>query len=146
MVYLAAYFSPTIIQGLGHGNIQSQLLSVPPWACTYVFLMVIAFFSDRVQHRFLFAIFSLCIAIAGFVVLLKTDHNTHVKYGALFLSASGTISALPIVLCWFSTNGQSNCTQLRCSSSQHILQLRVTGGEPSRLRGKQHSATVSVTT
>ncbi|TCD62575.1 hypothetical protein EIP91_006725 [Steccherinum ochraceum] len=103
--YGYAYFSPTIIQQLGHSSIQSQLLSVPPWACTWVLAVSLAYFSDRIRHRFLFALVPLLIAIAGFVTLLRRDlQNTKVGYAALFLAVAGTVGALPVVLCWFTTN------------------------------------------
>ncbi|THH30751.1 hypothetical protein EUX98_g3426 [Antrodiella citrinella] len=102
--YGYAYFAPAIIQGLGHSDIRSQLLSVPPWACAFVFAMAIAFASDHLQHRFLFTVAPMAVAVAGFVVLLVTDTNTNLKYGALFLATCGTYSAMPVVLCWFTTN------------------------------------------
>ncbi|KAH8106174.1 MFS transporter-like protein [Cristinia sonorae] len=102
--YGYAYFAPAIIQGLGHGSIQSQLLSVPPWACSFVFAMFIAFFSDHMKHRFLFSIAPMVISIAGFILLLLPQHNNNLKYGALYLAACGTYSAMPVVVCWFVTN------------------------------------------
>ncbi|THH33730.1 hypothetical protein EUX98_g439 [Antrodiella citrinella] len=102
--YGYAYFAPAIISGLGHGSIQSQLLSVPPWACAFVFAMTIAFASDYLRHRFLFTIAPMAVALTGFILLLVVDKNFKLKYGALFLAASGTYSAMPVVVCWFSTN------------------------------------------
>ena len=63
--------------------------------------MLLAVISDLSRHRFLFALSSTCIAIAGMVVLLKTHHDKHLEYGALFLFAMGTFSAMPVVICWF---------------------------------------------
>jgi len=102
--YGYAYFAPAIIQGLGFGSIQSQLLSVPPWACAFVCAMFIAFFSDHLHHRFLFTLAPMAIGVAGFIILIVVDKNTNLKYGALFLAASGTYSAMPVIVCWFSTN------------------------------------------
>ena len=66
--------------------------------------MTIAFLSDKCQHRFLFAIIPICVAIAGFGILLSVHDNRHVQYAALFLVAMGTYSAMPIVVCWFGQN------------------------------------------
>lgn len=99
-----AYFAPAIIQGLGHGNIQTQLLSVPPWACAFVFAMMIAVVSDHLQHRFVFTLVPIAVSFAGFIILLVVDDNANLKYGALFLAASGTYSAMPVIVCWFATN------------------------------------------
>jgi len=66
--------------------------------------MLTAAVSDRFRHRFLFAIFNICISISGFAILMCVHHNTHVMYGALFMITSGTYSAMPVIVCWFSMN------------------------------------------
>lgn len=102
--YGYAYFAPGIIKGYGYSAIETQLHSVPPWAAAFGFSMLVAAFSDRLRHRFLFAIVPIGIAIAGFAILITTHHNTHLEYGALFLVTCGTYSAMPIIVCWFSLN------------------------------------------
>ncbi|EMD32218.1 hypothetical protein CERSUDRAFT_88143 [Gelatoporia subvermispora B] len=102
--YGYAYFAPTIIQGLGHGSIQSQLLSVPQWAVAFVVAMISASASDYTRHRFLFAVGLSLISLAGFIILRVVHDNTHLQYGALFLASMGMYSAMPIVICWFNTN------------------------------------------
>jgi MFS family permease len=102
--YGYAYFAPGIIKSYGYGNIQTQLHSVPPWAAAFAFSMLVAYFSDKLRHRFLFAMFPIAIAIAGFAILITTHHNRHLEYGALFMVTSGTYSAMPIIVCWFTMN------------------------------------------
>ncbi|KAI8934252.1 hypothetical protein NX059_008998 [Plenodomus lindquistii] len=102
--YGYAYFSPTIIRSYGYSPIQTQLYSVPPWAAAFGFSMVLAWFSDRFKHRFLFAIFAICVAIVGFAILISVHDNRSVQYGALFLVTSGAYSAMPIIVCWFNMN------------------------------------------
>ncbi|KAL6250805.1 High-affinity nicotinic acid transporter [Rhinocladiella similis] len=102
--YGYAYFAPTIIKTYGYSPIQTQLHSVPPWAAAFGFSMLVAVFSDRLRHRFLFSILPICIAIAGFAILMNVHHNTHTEYAALFLITSGTYSAMPIIVCWFTMN------------------------------------------
>lgn len=75
--------------------------------------MTISAISDRMRHRFLFAVFSSCIGLAGFAILLRVHSNTNVQYGALYLAAVGTYTAMPLVLCWFSMNGTSMRFDLR---------------------------------
>ncbi|EMD33226.1 hypothetical protein CERSUDRAFT_118267 [Gelatoporia subvermispora B] len=102
--YGYAYFAPSIIQTLGHSNIRTQLLSVPPWACAFALAMLTATASDYFRHRFMFAIITTAVALTGFIILLVEHHNNHLQYAALFLSAMGTYSAMPVVICWFNTN------------------------------------------
>jgi predicted MFS family arabinose efflux permease len=66
--------------------------------------MLVAILSDRFRHRFLFAMIPICIAITGFAILMNVHHDTHTEYAALFLITSGTYSAMPIIVCWFTMN------------------------------------------
>lgn len=102
--YGYAYFAPGIIQGYGYGQIQTQLHSVPPWAAAFGWAMLLATISDRLKHRFACAVFSICVAIAGFAILISVHDNTQLQYGALFMVTSGTYAAMPIIVCWFNCN------------------------------------------
>lgn len=82
----------------------TQLYSIPPWAAAFVFSQVVAYFSDRLRHRFLFVIIPICISLAGLAMLLNIHNKRHVEYGALFLVTSGTYSAMPVIVCWFAMN------------------------------------------
>lgn len=99
-----AYFAPSIIQGLGHNAIRTQLLSVPPWACAFTLAMLTAIASDHLRHRFVFVLLPTAVSLTGFLILLIVHDNTKLQYAALFLSAMGTYSAMPIIVCWFNTN------------------------------------------
>lgn len=102
--YSYAYFAPSIIRSYGYSPIQTQLHSVPPWAVSFGFSMLIAFFSDLARHRFLFTLIPICFAVAGFAILLRVHYNTDVQYGALFMASSGVYAAMPIIVCWFQMN------------------------------------------
>lgn len=102
--YSYAYFAPTIIESFGYSEVRTQLLSVPPWAVSFVFAMTIATFSDLAGHRFLFVIFPLLVALSGFATLLGATGNHKVQYGALFLAVSGVYSTMPVIVCWFNSN------------------------------------------
>jgi MFS family permease len=102
--YGYAYFSPTIIQSYGYSPIQTQLHSVPPWAAAFGFSMLIAYFSDKFKHRFLFTIFPICVCISGFAILISVHNNRQVQYAALFLVAMGAYTAMPVIVCWFNMN------------------------------------------
>lgn len=102
--YGYAFFAPQIISTFKYSPIQTQLRSVPPWACAFGFAMIIAFLSDYTRHRFLFTIAPLCVAIAGFGILITVHDNVNLQYGALFLVAMGCYSAMPVIVCWFNMN------------------------------------------
>lgn len=109
--YFAAAIVQTLVKSLKPGQhsanyyaLQAQYFSVPPWAAAAFFSMALAFASDRIRHRVSFAIFSCLVAAAGFVMLLANHTNVHVRYGGLFLIACGLYTAMPILVCWTSTN------------------------------------------
>lgn len=102
--YGFSFFAPTIIGTYGYSAVETQLHSVAPYACSFVFAMLIAYASDKLKHRFLFTILSISIAIAGFIILLCVHDNRSLEYGALFLVAIGCYSAMPVVICWFNMN------------------------------------------
>ncbi|KAJ5263564.1 hypothetical protein N7478_011169 [Penicillium angulare] len=104
--YGYAYFAPSIIKSYGYSSAVTQLYSIPPWAAAFVFSMIIAFFSDRLKHRFAFTIIPICIAIAGFAMLLciHGEAHKHAEYAALFLVTCGSYSAMPVIVCWFAMN------------------------------------------
>lgn len=102
--YSFAYFAPSIIRNFGYSPIRTQLFSVPPWAAAFCFSMLVAVLSDSTRHRFLFTLIPICISIAGFAMVMTINYNHPVEYGALFLITSGTYSAMPIIVCWFTMN------------------------------------------
>ncbi|KDQ53669.1 hypothetical protein JAAARDRAFT_182805 [Jaapia argillacea MUCL 33604] len=104
--YGYAYFSPTIIKDFGYGAIESQLRSVPPWACSFVFAMIIASISDHTKHRYLFTLGSALLGMVGYITLVCVHDkaHVHVRYFSLFLSAMGVYTSMPICIGWFNTN------------------------------------------
>lgn len=102
--YGYAFFAPAIITTYKYSAIQTQLHSVPPWACAFAFAMIIAFASDFTRHRFLFTIIPILVSMAGFIILLTVHHDTGVQYAGLFLVAMGAYSAMPVIVCWFNMN------------------------------------------
>ncbi|KAL2204435.1 MFS general substrate transporter [Sarocladium strictum] len=102
--YGYAYFAPGIIRTYGYSPIQTQLHSVPPWVAAFGFSMAIAFASDYFVHRVGFLMFTLCVAITGFSILISVHDNTDLQYGALFLVTCGAYTSMPLIVSWFNMN------------------------------------------
>lgn len=104
--YGYAYFSPQIVRNLGYSPIETQLRSVPPWACAFALAMLTATCSDWLRHRYLFTLIPMCISLAGFVTLFQINGPRQImtQYASLFLCAMGTYSAMPIIICWYACN------------------------------------------
>ncbi len=66
--------------------------------------MIVAYFSDKLKHRFAFTLLPICLAIAGFGILITVHDNTRLQYAALFFVTMGVYSAMPVIVCWFTMN------------------------------------------
>lgn len=105
--YGYAYFAPAIIRSLGYSPVMTQLYSVPPWVVSFALSMTVAAASDYYKRKYIFILPLLLISVVGMIILLSVHNSVNVRYGALFLTIMGGFSAVPIVICWFSTNRES---------------------------------------
>lgn len=101
-------------------------MSVPPYACAFVFSLITSYISDKCQARGPFALFWSVIAVVGYGMWLATT-NTKVLYGALVLQVTGIYATAGLFGAW---NGKSVYLRLskgffssRLSSSQQHLAI-----------------------
>ncbi|EIM91401.1 MFS general substrate transporter [Stereum hirsutum FP-91666 SS1] len=100
-----ANFTPTIVNALGFSPTHSQLLTVPPYACSFFISILCSYLSDKYRQRGLMAVFVSLVASAGYAIFLGTS-NKHANYGALFLQIIGVYSIAPCLGTWQSNNAQ----------------------------------------
>ncbi|KNZ82101.1 hypothetical protein J132_08284 [Termitomyces sp. J132] len=103
LVYGLAYFTPSIVAGLGFINANAQLFSVPPFAVAFVGTVITSYISDRYGCRGYVTIFAGVLATVGFAMFLAVK-SVHVKYGSLFLSITGAYVAAPALSTWSANN------------------------------------------
>ncbi|KAJ3913969.1 major facilitator superfamily domain-containing protein [Lentinula edodes] len=103
VLYSLAYFSPSIIQGLGFTAARAQLMSVPPFAVGFVVAMISSWLSDRYRCRGIVVIVSSIFCVIGFAMFLGSKSH-HVQYGSLFFSIPGTYTTAPTLSAWSSNN------------------------------------------
>lgn len=102
------FFIPTIVRSYGYSPIQTQLHCAPPYALAWVVSIALAIVSDRIRLRtpVLAVALILCLVAGG--ILITVHNDIHLEYTALFLWASGTYSAVPIIICWYTMNLSSS--------------------------------------
>ncbi|KAH9023853.1 MFS general substrate transporter [Lactarius pseudohatsudake] len=105
MIYGLANFTPTIVNALGHSPNYTQLLTVPPYACSFVFSIVSAYFCDKYKNRSVMATVCALISVAGYAMFLGSD-DKNVNYGALYLQIIGSYAAAPCLSTWNANNVQ----------------------------------------
>ncbi|THU98827.1 MFS general substrate transporter [Dendrothele bispora CBS 962.96] len=120
ILYSLAYFSPSIIQGLGFTAANAQLMSVPPFAVAFVVAMISAYISDRFQCRGIISIVSSVFCVIGFAMFLGS-HNTNVQYGSLFFSIPGTYTLAPTISSWASNNSSPQTRRATAIAIAFIL-------------------------
>ncbi|KAJ2915912.1 hypothetical protein MD484_g4529, partial [Candolleomyces efflorescens] len=103
VLYGLAYFTPSIVQGLGYTASKAQLMSVPPFAAAFVVTMLGAFVSDRYHCRGLVSMFAFLLCITGFSVFLASTSHA-IQYCSLFFSIPGTYLSAPTLSTWAANN------------------------------------------
>ena len=75
---------------MGYAAVRAQLLSVPPYACAFVFAIFVAYMSDHMKKRGLWLILPFLLQITGYGILVGVaPSNVNARYGAVFLGAMG---------------------------------------------------------
>lgn len=80
----AFLYIATIIKNLGYTNAEAQLFSVPPYAVTVVFMLLLTTYSDRVQTRGIPIACVFAIGTVGWGMLYGIDAvhgNQQARYG-----------------------------------------------------------------
>ncbi|KAI0733318.1 hypothetical protein C8Q72DRAFT_813096 [Fomitopsis betulina] len=87
----------------GYGTAISQLLTVPPYMCATIFLVIFASWSDHVKMRSPFLFICLLISLVGFSINISTATNG-TKYFGTFLCITGLYAAYPGSVAWLGSN------------------------------------------
>jgi MFS family permease len=98
-LYGMAYFTPSIVQGLGYGSTQTQLMTVPPFISAFIVTMITAYLADRYRQRGIAAIVTWTIAMVGIILFYK-GRSIAVRYLSLFFLITGVYATAPSLICW----------------------------------------------
>lgn len=103
--YSTSFFTPTILKELGWTAVRAQVLSIPIYVVAAVTCLVSAFLTDRLRHRYAFAMLGVVIASIGYIVLLAQESvSVGARYFAVYLVMAGGYITQPITLVWLSNN------------------------------------------
>ena len=98
-------FTPTITAGLGYSGLRAQLMTVPPYAVSYITTILVSWSADHFNARALHSAAFASIGAIGFLAsALLPPTSYHARYGALIVAASGSFSCIPPLLGWLSSN------------------------------------------
>lgn len=113
-------FLPSIIKSLGYTSNEAQLLTVPPYAVASVMSVCMAILSDRLRIRGIIILFTLPLAIIGYVSIARV-HSNVTKYGLTFLMASGIYGSVPSLLVWILNNSAGHYKRATAGALQVCL-------------------------
>ncbi|KAH9919559.1 MFS general substrate transporter [Fomitopsis serialis] len=102
-LYGISLFLPSIINSFGYNTAISELLTVPPYVCGVITLIVFAVSSDMLQMRSPFILAGLMMCLIGYAINIS-DAPVGVKYFGTFFCVSGAYSALPGIVAWLGNN------------------------------------------
>ncbi|PBP19791.1 MFS transporter [Diplocarpon rosae] len=98
-------FTPSITAGLGYTGLNSQLMTVPPYAVAYVVTILASYSADHFNARGVHAAIFSTIGAVGFLAsAVLPPEAYHPRYGCLIVAASGAFSCIPPLLGWLSSN------------------------------------------
>lgn len=115
-----AIFLPSILNAMGYTAIDSQLMSVPPFAWSALVCLCIAYISDRTKSRGLWLLAIMPFTAAGFLVLILAT-NPAVRYFATFLALTGAFTCAPMLVAWTVDNTAG--PNVRAVSSAYVVSI-----------------------
>lgn len=102
-VFGLAFFMPSIVLGFGYNPIQTQLMTVPPFAVAFVITLLTAYIADRYRKRGTAALVTMLLGLIG-VIMFYRGRTNRVRYTALFFLVTGTYANVPCLLAWVPNN------------------------------------------
>lgn len=103
--YSVSFFTPTILYEYGFGVLRTQVLVIPIFLFAAVATIIVAMISDKVRHRYSFAVAGLLTSIIGYAILLNgLSLSRGVRYMAIYFVATGGVIAQPIAVTWINNN------------------------------------------
>ncbi|KAK8086112.1 MFS general substrate transporter [Apiospora phragmitis] len=127
--YAGSFFIPTILNQMGLTATAAQVRTIPLYVAATAVCLLVSHATDRLRHRYSFALAGLAVAIIGYILLLcpssssspSSSHATSVgvRYFALFLVVSGGYTTQPVTLAWLA-NAESGHYKRAVSSAAQV--------------------------
>jgi MFS family permease len=94
-------FFPTVVKTLGYPNIETLLLTAPPYVLAVITTYLNAWHADRTGERFWHIVLPLCVGVASFILAAATT-ATAPRYVAMMLMVPGVYTGYVVALAWIS--------------------------------------------
>ncbi|KAF2100035.1 MFS general substrate transporter [Rhizodiscina lignyota] len=101
--YAFAYFTPTILRGMGYSAGASNALSAPPACAAFFTSMAFAWVGDKYRIRAPVIAIQALICLTG-LMIVAYHHNDGVRYFGIFLGTTSCQGNIPAILAYQSNN------------------------------------------
>ena len=103
--YSGVFFLPTILNEFGWKAEEAQVRTIPVYVFAAGMMLLGAWASDFLKHRFGFIAFGASLTTIGYGMLLNQEgHSRDYKFGAVFLVFGGAYMITPMALAWMQNN------------------------------------------
>jgi len=96
-------FFPTVVKTLGYNNVNTLLLTAPPYVLAVITTFVNAWHADRTGERYLHIVLPLCVGVAAFILAAATT-STAPRYVSMMLMVPGVYTGYVVALAWISNS------------------------------------------
>lgn len=96
-------FFPTVVKTLGYDNVNTLLLTAPPYVLAVITTYINAWHADRTGERFYHIVLPLCVGVAAFILAAATS-STAPRYVAMMLMVPGVYTGYVVALAWISNS------------------------------------------
>ncbi|BBN18171.1 MFS transporter, ACS family, DAL5 transporter family protein [Marchantia polymorpha subsp. ruderalis] len=97
-------FLPSIIRDLGYTSTHAQLLTVPPYAVSFLVTVAVGLAGDKTGQRGKFAVPCALVAIVGYIMNIIPSSGPGVRYAGVYLAAVGIYPAVANSISWVANN------------------------------------------
>ncbi|KAI0156943.1 MFS general substrate transporter [Xylariaceae sp. FL1272] len=94
-------FLPAVVKTLGYNNVNTQLLTSPPYVLCVITTSLNAWHADKTGERFWHITGSLLVALVGFIVAATTT-SIGPRYFAIIIMVPGVYGGFVVALAWIS--------------------------------------------
>lgn len=130
---------PTIVETLGYGDINTLLLTVPPYVLGVITTFLNSWHADRTGERYFHITLPLYIAVAAFIIAATTT-ATAPRYVAMMLMVPGVYTGYVVALAWISNTLPRPPSKVYLPFCLHHLFLSLTSinGQLACCRPRRH--------
>jgi MFS family permease len=94
-------FFPTVVKTLNYGNIETLLLTAPPYCLAVICAFANAWHADRTGERYFHVTLPLYVSVAAFIIAAATT-TTAPRYLSMMLMVPSFYSGYVVALGWIS--------------------------------------------